>query len=180
MLVKPAFPHYQNSYLSNKLLEILLTNNDTLRSLRYTLNYNDAKMISMFTHVDHKVTRKEISYWLKKDEDPEYKDCGDVELATFLNGLICEKRGKKDGPQPEPESRLSNNIVFRKLKIAFNLKNEDVVDIMALANFEMSNHELTAFFRRPDHKNYRPCKNQMLRNFLKGLQVKYRPSESDS
>jgi uncharacterized protein YehS (DUF1456 family) len=88
--------------------------------------------------------------------------------------LINDKRGKKEGPQPDPEQRLTNNIIFRKLKIALDLKAEDVLEIMDLANLRMSKHELSAFFRRPDHKNYRDCKDQILRNFLNGVQLKYR------
>ncbi|MGB0468898.1 MAG: DUF1456 family protein, partial [Pontibacterium sp.] len=97
---------------------------------------------------------------------------------TFLNGLINEKRGKKEGPTPEPERRLTNNIVFRKLKIAFNLTAEDILDVMALADLRMSKHELSAFFRKDDHKNYRECQDQILRNFLSGLQLKYRDNKT--
>ena len=63
-----------------------------------------------------------------------------------------------------------------KLKIALNLKADDVLGILDLANFRISKHELSAFFRRPDHKHYRECKDQILRNFLKGIQLKYRPN----
>ena len=62
----------------------------------------------------------------------------------------------------------------RKLKIALNMKDDDVMEMMELAQFRMSKHELSAFFRKPGHKHYRQCKDQMLRNFLKGLQLKYR------
>jgi len=88
--------------------------------------------------------------------------------------LINDKRGKKEGPQPEPEQRLTNNIIFRKLRIALDLKAEDVLEIMIMAGLRISKHELSAFFRRPDHKHYRECNDQILRNFLKGLQLKYR------
>ena len=95
-------------------------------------------------------------------------------MATFLNGLIVDKRGKKDGPQPEPEKQLSNNIVFRKLKIALNLQADEVLSLVNQADFRISKHELSAFFRKPGHKHYRECKDQVLRNFLKGMQLKYR------
>ena len=146
-----------------------MTNNDILRRIRYIFDFNDTKMISIFDQADLKVSREQVSDWLKKDDDPAYKNCSDTQLATFLNGLINEKRGKKDGPQPKPEKKLSNNIIFRKLKIALNLKEEDTLAILALANLKISKHELSAFFRRPDHKHYRLCKDQILRNFLMGL-----------
>lgn len=152
-----------------------MTNNDILRRIRYTFDYNDAKMISIFSLADLAVTREQISDWLKKEDDPAYKNCIDPQLAIFLNGLINERRGKKEGPQPIPEKELNNNIIFRKLKIALDLQNEDILNIMSLANLPISKHELSAFFRRVDHKHYRTCKDQILRNFLAGIQTKYRP-----
>jgi uncharacterized protein YehS (DUF1456 family) len=154
-----------------------MTNNDVLRRVRYIFDFNDSKMVAVFKLADYQVTREQISDWLKKDDDPAYKICSDTQLAIFLNGLIIDKRGKKDGPQPEPEKNLNNNIIFRKLKIALNLKNEDVLEILGLADLRISKHELSAFFRRADHKHYRVCKDQVLRNFIQGMQLKYRPGE---
>ena len=151
-----------------------MTNNDILRRIRYIFDFNDSKMIAIFGLADHQVTRGQISDWLKKDDDPAYQKCSDTQLAIFLNGLINDKRGKKEGAQPEPEKRLTNNIIFMKLKIALNLKAEDVLEIMDLANLSISKHELSAFFRKPGHKHYRDCKDQILRNLLKGMQLKYR------
>ncbi len=131
-------------------------------------------MIAIFGLAGYQVTREQISAWLKKDDDPAYQRCSDTQLAIFLNGLINYKRGKKEGPQPEPEQRLTNNIIFRKLRIALNLKAEDILEIMDLAGLHISKHELSAFFRKPGHKHYRECKDQILRNFLKGVQLKYR------
>jgi len=154
-----------------------MTNNDILRRLRYTFDFSDSKMIALFAIADVEVTREQISNWLKKEEDPDYNNCSDIQFASFLNGLITDKRGKKDGPQPKPETNLNNNIVFRKLRIALNMQAEDILDIMALADLTISKHELSAFFRKPDHKHFRKCKDQILRNFIKGLQLKYRSTE---
>ncbi len=151
-----------------------MDNNDILRRIRYTFDFNDSKMIAIFELAELQVTREQISDWLKKDEDPAFKKCSDTQLAVFLNGLINDKRGKKEGPQPRPEKRLTNNIVFRKLRIALNLKAEDVLEIMMMGGLRISKHELSAFFRKADHKNYRECNDQILRNFLKGVQLKYR------
>ena len=151
-----------------------MTNNDVLRRIRYTFNFDDSKIIAIFGLAGLEVSRAQISDWLKKDDDPAFQKCNDRQLASFLNGLIVEKRGKKDGPQPEPETRLSNNIIFRKLKIALNLQADDVLALVNQADFRMSKHELSAFFRRPGHKHYRECKDQVLRYFLNGMQLKYR------
>ncbi len=152
-----------------------MTNNDVLRRLRYCFDFSDSKMIAIYSLADHQVTRAQISDWLKKDDDPALQECSDTQLAVFLNGLINDKRGKKEGAQPELEQQLTNNIILRKLKIALDLKAEDILKILKLANMRMSKHELSAFFRKRDHKHYRECKDQILRNFLKGIQLKYRP-----
>jgi uncharacterized protein YehS (DUF1456 family) len=151
-----------------------VTNNDILRRLRYVFDFDDSKMIALFGLGNLEVTRAQVSDWLKKEDDSAYQNCTDSQMASFLNGLIIEKRGKKEGPQPKPEKRLSNNIIFKKLRIALDLKAEDILEILDLVDLRLSKHELSAFFRKPDHKHYRDCKDQILRNFLKGIQLKYR------
>ncbi len=157
-----------------------MTNNDILRRIRYIFDLNDAKMMSIFALAGLKVTREQVSDWLKKDDDPSYRSCSDIEMANFLNGFITEKRGKKEGATPEPEKKLTNNIILRKLKIALNMQNEDVLSVMKRAGLRLGKHELSAFFRRVDHKHHRACKDQVMRNFLQGLQMKYRPVEAGS
>jgi uncharacterized protein YehS (DUF1456 family) len=157
-----------------------MTNNDILRRIRYIFDFNDAKMMAIFGLADHKVTRDEISSWLKSDDDPALIPCSDTQLAIFLNGLINDKRGRKEGALPEPEKKLTNNNILNKLKIALNLKAEDVLAILHLAGFQLSKHELSAFFRKPSHKHYRECKDQILRNFLQGLQIKNRDTDTDT
>ena len=151
-----------------------MTYNDILRRIRYTFDFNDDKMIAIFGLADSQVTREQISAWLKKDDDPDYQVCSATQLATFLNGLIIEKRGKKPGVQPPPEQQLNNNAIFRKLKIALNFKDDDILDVLKRVDFRLSKHELSAFFRKQGHKNYRECQDQILRNFLNGVQQKYR------
>ena len=165
----------QSKVIFNDCLDrsFLLTNNDVLRRIRYTFDFSDSKMIAIFGLADHDVTRGQISDWLKKEEDPAFQECNDTLLAIFLNGLINDKRGKKEGLQPKSEKYLTNNIILRKLKIALNLKDNDFLDILNLAKSPISKHELSAFFRRTNHLHYRECKDQILRNFLKGLQIKY-------
>ncbi len=152
-----------------------MTNNEILRRIRYSFDFSDPKMVTIFDLAGLQITREQIKDFLRKEEDAEYQQCSDAQLAVFLNGLINDKRGKKDGAQAEPEKRLTNNVIFTKLKIALNLKAEDVLEILALADFRLSKHELSAFFRKTGHKHYRECKDQVLRNFLNGVQIKYRP-----
>lgn len=151
-----------------------MENNDILRRLRFTLNFNNAKMKEVFAEADQEVEISDIKNWLKKDEDPGIVLMPDVMLATFLNGLIITKRGRREGPQPIPETVLTNNLVLKKLKIAFDLQSDDMLEIYDQIDKGISPHELSAFFRSPGSSKYRECNDQYLRNFLTGLQVRYR------
>lgn len=137
-------------------------------------------MIDLFAQADHTVSGMQVSAWLKKEDDEKFVKLGDKELAIFLNGLINRKRGKREGEQPEPEDKLNNNMILQKLRIALNLKAEDIIEICRLAKFGLSKPELSSFFRKPGSRNYRPCKDQILRYFLMGLQLHLRPSGNET
>ena len=154
-----------------------MTNNDILRRIRYTFDLNDTKMMELCASSGRIFSRADISDWLKKDDHPDFLPMNDHQLAMFLNGFIIYKRGKKEGEAPIPETYLTNNMVFRKLKIALDLKDEDILEILMLANMKISKHELSAFFRNPTQSQYRVCNDQILRNFLKGMQTKYKISD---
>ncbi|WKK78057.1 DUF1456 family protein [Marivirga salinae] len=151
-----------------------MTNNDILKRIRYIFDYSDEQMIAIFDSADYKVTRSLVTDWLKSDDHEEFKEIYDDQLAIFLNGLINEKRGKKEGEQPKPEKILENNDILKKLKIALKLKTEDITAIFKLAGKPISPHEVTAFLRNPKQSQYRPFLDQYLRNFLNGLQIKFR------
>ncbi len=147
--------------------------NDVLRRIRYTFDFSDDQMISMFALTGYTVSRAEISNWLKKEDDADFALINDKFLAIFLNGFIIHQRGRQEGQEPVVEKRLTNNIILRKLKIALQLKDDDILAILNLVGFHLSRHELSAFFRKTDHPHYRLCKDQVLRNFTYGMQVKY-------
>jgi len=156
-----------------------LKNNDILRRIRYAFDFKDNVMVEIFSLADFKATQEQVSAWLKREEDEDFLELSDTELAVFLNGLINFKRGKREGEQPKPETRLNNNIVFQKLRIALNLKADDILELFKLVDLRVSSHELSAFFRKPGHKNYRECQDQILRNFLLGVQRQLRPNQDD-
>lgn len=156
-----------------------MTNNDILRRLRFIFDFSDSQMMALFASGGFNASRELVSDWLKTDDKPDFKAMRDVHLAIFLNGLINKKRGKREGEQPEPEKKLTNNIILRKLKIALDYKDEQMLEIMTIAGFPLGKPELSAFFRKPGHHNYRECQSQVLRNFLKGLQLKLRPTAND-
>jgi len=158
-------------------MEITLTNNDILRRLRYAFNWRDKEVVKIFALVEQAVTLEQVAGWMIKEEDEGHIKLNDKTFAYFLNGLIIQLRGRREGDLPKAESRLGNNLVFQKLRIALNLRTEDIIELFDLAKFEVGKHELNAFFRKPGTKNYRECKDQILRTFLAALAEKHRPKK---
>lgn len=155
-----------------------MINNDVLRRIRYTFDYSDSQMMELFSHADCEVTREQVCSWLKQEDDPGYVELTNKLLATFLNGLINALRGRREGAQPVPEERLTNNMILMKLRIALDLQSEDVLALLESVGLTFSKHELSALFRKPGHKHYRVCEDQLLRNFLKGLQLHFRENNA--
>jgi uncharacterized protein YehS (DUF1456 family) len=152
-----------------------MINNDILRRVRYALNLNDATMIEIFALSDYLIERDDLLNLLKKDDDEGFVSLDNRRMNLFLDGLIIYKRGKQENPAPKtPDIALDNNSVLKKLRIACEFKEEDMLHTLKLADFELSKGELSAFFRQKDHKHYRKCGDQVLRNFLQGLIIHFR------
>lgn len=66
---------------------------------------------------------------------------------------------------------MSNNDIFKKLRVALSLTNDDIIKIMELVQFKVSKSELGDIFRADDHPNFKKCGDQILRNFLNGLVI---------
>jgi len=148
--------------------------NDYLRSIRYLLNINENKMIEIIQLSGKTVTPQEMSSYLLSEEQEGFVLCDDETMAHFLDGLVFYKRGKDDSrPRAPFEMPVTNNLVLKKLKVAFQLKEEDMHMILEAAGFKFGRSELSAFFRKKDHPNYRECGDQFLRNFFKGLNLKF-------
>jgi uncharacterized protein YehS (DUF1456 family) len=155
-----------------------MINNDVLRSLRYMLDLSDAKVVEIAKLADPSLVLDKASVpgFLKKEGEPGYADCSDRVLAHFLDGLVLHRRGRAEGVALRPvEKRISNNLVLKKVRVAFELKDEDMHAIFDEAGFPVTKPELSALFRQEAHRNYRACGDQMLRNFLRGLGMRLRP-----
>ena len=154
-----------------------MINNDVLRRVRYALDLNDQSMIEIFALSDVKISRDELLNQLKKDKQEGYVELDNKRLDAFLKGLIIYRRGKLEvqpGKPKQPELPLTNNSILKKLRIALNFKEDDMLNIFKLADFKISRGELSAFFRQKGHKNYRECGDQIIRNFLQGLTIHFR------
>ncbi|SDS76685.1 Uncharacterized conserved protein YehS, DUF1456 family [Pseudomonas asplenii] len=152
-----------------------MIHNDVMRSVRYMLDISDAKVADIIKLTGFEASRNDIVSYLKKDEEEGFLHCPDEVIAYFLDGLVIFKRGKDDSRPPLPvELPVTNNIILKKLRVAFELKEDDLHAILKSVDFPVSKPELSALFRKVGHNNYRPCGDQLLRNFLKGLTLRVR------
>lgn len=152
-----------------------MLNNDVLRSVRNMLDIRDAKVIEIAKLTNYEAKIEQVIAFLKKEDEPGFEYCDDKFMAHFLDGLIIYKRGKQEGkPLPATQPVMNNNLVLKKLRVAFELKEEDILALLEKAGFEASKAEVSAFFRKEDHRNFRTCGDQFLRNFLKGLTLRIR------
>ena len=158
--------------------EFTMTNNDFLRRLRYALNLKDNVTVQIFKKGGLTVTKEDVVNYLKKDIDEGFKKLNNNDLIAFLDGLIIQKRGKKEDGTPVPQIKVTknnlNNVLLRKLRIALSFKSYDMIKIFKLGGVEISEGELSALFRSEDHKNYKECGDKYIRVFLKGLTEFYR------
>lgn len=142
------------------------------------LDINDIEIAHILKLRGYKPERGEVaSIFSTQDlpEDEKGEDCSDMLMAHFLDGLIYYKRGKSKDHPPRPiKTPVTNNMVLKKLRVAFKLKEKDMHDILERGGFSISKHEMSALFRREGHENYRECGDQILRYFLRGLTEKLR------
>jgi len=156
-----------------------MTYNDIVRRFRYALNINDRTMMDIFRLGEHPMDLPGLKDLLKKEDEQGYAVCSGKALGSFLDGFIIFKRGRQEtagGRAKRPDRQLTNNLILRKMRIALELKEDDMLGILKLANITISRSELSAFFRDKEHKNFKTCGDQVLRNFLNGLAVRYRES----
>jgi hypothetical protein len=135
-------------------------------------------MVQIFKKGNIVLTREDVIDYLKKDIDEGFKKLNNNDLIAFLDGLIIQKRGKREDGTPIPQVKVTknnlNNILLRKLRIALSFKSYDMIKIFKLGGVEISEGELSALFRSEDHKNYKECGDKYIRVFLKGLTEFYR------
>lgn len=157
-----------------------MISNDVLRSVRFMLNVGESTLAEIIGLGGGAITPLQLTAYLKRDDEPGFMLCDATTMGQFLDGLIIHRRGPRpDAQVPERHvtvinNAVTNNTVLKKLRVAFELKEDDLVQMLTSAGFEVSRPELSALFRKPEHRNYRPCGDQFLRNFLKALTTRLR------
>jgi uncharacterized protein YehS (DUF1456 family) len=154
-----------------------MQNNDVIRTLRYVLDFNDAAMIDVFARGGSTISALELAAILAREDEKNYCAASDALFESFLDGLILVKRGEKETKSDEKKilkPALTNNMILKKLRIAFDLREDDMIGVFKLGNVDISKSELTALFRKEGHKHFKGCGDQYLRNFLAGLALRFR------
>lgn len=153
-----------------------MNNNDILRRLRYALNLNDGQMIRLFSRAGHDLNAGDVRALLGKEDEEGTVICMDDLLSAFLDSLIVERRGppKPGTPASSPVQSINNNDILKKLRIALKLQEQDMLRILKTGGQSLSKGELSALFRKPQHKHYRTCGDQVLRAFFRGLTLEQR------
>jgi uncharacterized protein YehS (DUF1456 family) len=158
-------------------MENKMANNDILRSIRDALTIDDAAMIQIFKQSGREVGQSTIAALLKTEDEDGYIPCSDPILGFFLDGLIIQNRGTQDGtpvPAAKPVSSLTKNAIVKKLRIALDLKEGDMISILKAARIEISKHDLSALFRKEGNKHYKEFSDQLFNGFLEGLALRFR------
>lgn len=153
-----------------------MINNDIVRRLIYILDCNKQQALDIFALSGKTIDEGKLNVIITRENDPNFELCSDLLLNHFLDGIIIHKRGlPESGELPQPCDRLNNNIILRKVRIAFTYKDTDIINCLKLVDFKVGKAELSALFRKPGHKHYKVCGDQFLRNFLLGLSKTLRP-----
>lgn len=141
------------------------------------LDLSEPKIVEILKLSDVLIERDDIRDFLRNEDDEHYLACTDEQIIAFLNGFIIFKRGRNANSaaiEVTPAEKMSNNLVLKKLRVAFELKEDTMHEVFANADYQISKPELSAFFRKKGHDNYRACGDQVLRYFLKGLTKRFR------
>lgn len=163
-----------------------MNNNDRLLRLRYAIDLKDSDLIKAFELGGVPLTKEEARAVLTKVQDKHEDDAeknvyekalNNQVFDAFLNGLILLARGPQKektagiAVQQSKDIKYINNVLLKKLKIALSMTTEDILAIFAEVELYPSKGEIGAFLRKEGQRNFKPCGDKYMRNFLKGLGI---------
>ncbi len=145
--------------------------NDIFRKVIQSLAMDTRRVQRLYATADIELGDKEIANLLKMDSEAGFEPMPDYVLHLFLNSLIDTQRGKKaeSGEPVNKHHKISNHDVLKKLRVAFNLHEQDVRDVFQLATIELTKSDLSALFRKPGHSHFKACDDELLLDFIEGL-----------
>lgn len=149
-----------------------MAKNALLRSISNALKLDEAALVNIFRNAGREVAPSTIAAFQKSEKEDGYIPCSDPILGFFLDGLIIHLRGRQEGQAASveaPVALLTHNAVLKKLRIALDLKEEGLIEVLKRGGIAISKNDLTGYFRKPGHKHYKECSEQFLMGFIKGV-----------
>jgi len=147
-----------------------VTTNEILKKIQTIETLTSTQIYEIFQLSDYNITENRIEGYLRNRGDKEYLDCGAQALGNFLDGLIKYKRGYKNNNRSDKEPLiLNNNLIMKKLRIAYDLKESDLYEIFDIAGINITKSELSSIFRSETHKRFRLCPDSVFKLFLDAL-----------
>ena len=148
--------------------------NDILFKIKTALSLDNEAIIKAYTLVEYEMSQERLTDILKKRQDKGYAEATYEELGLFLDGLILLKRGKASSTKDEDEVfELTNNLILKKLRVALELKEAELVILFALAEVTITKRQIGSLFRKEGGKNFKACSDELLLSFLEGLDEFY-------
>lgn len=147
--------------------------NDILYKIKTALSLDNKSILKAYALADFTMDEKRLEGILKRRQDKAYEEASYEELGVFLDGLILLKRGVSSKVASDDMVDLTNNLILKKLRVALELKEAELVMVFALADVELSKRQVGSLFRKEGHKNFKACSDELLMVFLEGLDEFY-------
>ena len=152
--------------------------NDILFKIKTALSLDNKSIIEAYALVNYEMSEEYLVNILKKHQDKGYEEATYEELGLFLDGLVILKRGPSDKvPTEDDVVELTNNLILKKIRVAMELKEAELVILFALAEVTLTKRQIGSLFRKEGTKNFKACSDELLMAFLDGLDEFYYDGE---
>jgi uncharacterized protein YehS (DUF1456 family) len=152
--------------------------NDILFKIKTALHLDTKMLIEAYKLADYEMSEERLRSILKRHQDKGYEEATYEELGIFLDGLVLLKRGPSDKVASDDEMvALTNNLILKKIRVAMELKEAELVIIFALAEVTLTKRQIGSLFRKDGGKNFKACSDELLMAFLEGLDEFYYAGE---
>ena len=158
----------------NTLMKI----NDILFKIQKALSLKNKELIEAYALVNYEMTEKRLESILKRHQDKGYEEATYEELGLFLDGLVTLKRGENSASSDDDTVvELTNNLILKKLRVAMELKEAELIIVFALAEVNITKRQIGSLFRKEGSKNFKSCSDELLLAFIDGLDEFYYDGE---
>ena len=152
--------------------------NDILFKIKTALSLKNEEIIEAYKLADFEMSEERAISILKRKQDKGFEEATFEELGIFLDGLVLLKRGPSDKAVDEEEIvELTNNLILKKIRVAMELKEAELVILFALGEVTITKRQIGSLFRKEGGKNFKVCSDELLNAFLDGLDEFYYDGE---